>query len=161
MFKLTIETLEQGVKMFKVNNKDTKDTSSSVYRIILFWCNHIITVNFEQTHHTHFVFVQVTLNVSCFAYSYTGFHQNFLRKKNWVTVFYRFSLSYHKKCYEVVLDETNTFICSKSTTETPEQCMKSTKVNNKDFRMTSITYKTSMSKIYNPLHTKRKFGKHN
>ena len=33
IFKITIETLEQGVNMFKVNNKDTKTTLFAS-----FWC---------------------------------------------------------------------------------------------------------------------------
>ena len=45
--KLTIETLEQGVNMFKVNNKDTRTT----------------IVSFEHISHLVLVFLLLTLNM--------------------------------------------------------------------------------------------------
>ena len=43
--KLTIETLEQDVNMFKVNNKDTRTTDAITYFTP---CSSVSIVNFEQ-----------------------------------------------------------------------------------------------------------------
>ena len=54
--KLTIETLEKGGNMFKVNNSDTRTTPMA-----LFLC--LYNVNFENISHLVLVFVLLTLNM--------------------------------------------------------------------------------------------------
>ena len=67
--KLTIETLEQGVKLFKVNNKDTRMTPMErrhIYNKDIFTIKAPYTIKTPERRHTlHLVlvFLLLTLNV--------------------------------------------------------------------------------------------------
>ena len=52
--KLIVETLEQGVKLFKVNNKDTRTTPLASFCVFI--------VNFENISNLVLVFLLLTLS---------------------------------------------------------------------------------------------------
>ena len=47
--KLTMKTLEQGVKMFKVNNKDSRTTRSGVFIVNCEHISHLVLVSLLLT----------------------------------------------------------------------------------------------------------------